>query len=401
MKKLLILALVVCLLAGGVFGFLLGKDGTIRRTAPAGKPAATSAPAETSASPAAGGLDYEALYALHEPDEIVMTVGGHEVPWSEYFYYLYRQGQSVESYFSSMAMYGMNTTWTDAADEEGHNFAELTLSSAESIARSLAGTLSFAENNGVTLSVEDFETIENKVREDTVALCGEDATRADLEKELEEMHLPTALYDRMNEVSVLYQNGFTALYGENGEKMSDKEALAYLEENGYLSANHILFMTIDSSSYEDLDDETKEAKKAQAAEIAAELQAIEDPEARLARFAELKEQYDEDSGKTAYPQGYVFQPGDMVAEFEEAVKSQEAYQVSDPVESAYGYHVIMTLPLDPEAVLDYSSGGEAMTGRSMAANAAYSAAVDAYIEGLELVYAEGFEAPDLLSFVNK
>ncbi len=104
MKKLLILALVVCLLAGGVFGFLLGKDGTIRRTAPAAKPAATSAPAETSASPAAGGLDYEALYALHEPDEIVMTVGGHEVPWSEYFYYLYRQGQSVESYFSSMAM---------------------------------------------------------------------------------------------------------------------------------------------------------------------------------------------------------------------------------------------------------------------------------------------------------
>ena len=37
MKKLLILALVVCLLAGGVFGFLLGKDGTIRQTAPAAK----------------------------------------------------------------------------------------------------------------------------------------------------------------------------------------------------------------------------------------------------------------------------------------------------------------------------------------------------------------------------
>ncbi len=398
MKKLIALLLIICLLAGGAFGFLLGKDGTIRATARAA--AATPAPEAASAPAASGTLDYEALYALHDPDEVVMTVAGHDVTWSEYYYYLYRQSQSVESYFSSMAMYGMKTTWTDAADEEGSTFAELAVKSAEDIARSLEGTIGFAQENGVTLSVEDFETIENKVREDTIALCGEAGTRADLDKQLEDMYLPAALYDRMNEVSVLYQNGFTALYGENGEKMTDEEALAYLEENGYLSANHILFMTIDPSSYEDLDEETKAAKQAQAAEIAAELQAIEDPEERLARFAELKEQFDEDTGKTAYPDGYVFLPGDMVAEFEAAVKNQEAYQVSDPVESAYGYHIIMTLPLNPDAVLEYSSAGAAMTARSTAANEAYAAAVDAYIEALEPVYAEGFEAPDLLSFVK-
>ena len=398
MKKIIVLLLVACLIAGGAFGFLMGKDGTIRATAPAAKPAATAAPAAE--APAAGSLDYEAIYALHDPDEIVMTVADHEVPWSEYYYYLYRQGQSVESYFSSMAMYGMNATWTDQADEEGHTYAELALDSAENIARSLAGTMGFAEANGVTLSVEDLDTIENKVKEDTVALCGEDATRADLDKYLESIHLPAALYDRMNEVSVLYQNGFTALYGENGEKMSDEDALAYLEQNGYLSANHILFMSIDPTSYEALDDETKAAKQAQAAEIAAELQAIEDTDARLARFAELKEELDEDTGKTVYPNGYIFQPGDMVAEFEEAVKSQEAFQVSDPVESAYGYHVIMTLPLDPDAVMDYSSSGAEMTARSTAANEAYSSAVDAFIEALEPVYAEGFERPDLLSFVK-
>ena len=260
--------------------------------------------------------------------------------------------------------------------------------------------MSFAEENGVTLSVEDLDAIEKKVQEDIIALCGEEGTRADLDQYLEEIRLPAALYDRMNEVSVLYQNGFTALYGENGEKMSDEEALAYLEQNGYLNANHILFMTLDAETYEDLDEETKAAKREQAAAIAAELQAIEDPEARLARFAELKEQFDEDTGKTLYPNGYIFQPGEMVAEFEEAVKAQEAFQVSDPVESAYGYHVIMTLPLTPDAVLDYSSSGAEMTARSTAANEAYAAAVDAYIEALEPVYAEGFEAPDLLSFVK-
>ncbi len=398
MKKLLVLLLVVCLIAGGAFGYLLGKDGTIRATASAAAPAVTAAPAEETAE--TGGLDYEAIYALHDPDEVVMHVGDQPVTWSEYFYYLSRQGQSVENYFASMAMYGMNTTWTDAADDEGHNFVDLTLESAESVARSLVGTFGFAAANDVALSVEDLETIENKVKEDTLALCGEDATRADLDKYLEGIYLSPALYDRMNEVSVLYQNGFTKLYGENGEKMSDEEALAYLEKNGYLSANHILLMTIDPSSYEALDDETKAAKQAQAAELAAELQGIEDTEARLARFAELKEQFDEDSGKAAYPNGYVFQPGDMVEEFENTVKAQEAFQVSDPVESAYGYHVIMTLPLDPDAVLEYSSGGAAMTARSTAANAAYSEMVDSYVEEQELVYAEGFEKPDLLSFVK-
>ena len=394
MKKLLVLLLVVCLIAGGVFGFLLGKDGTIRQV----KPLVTPAPVEETTE--TGGLNYDAIYALHEPDEVVLYVGDQPVTWSEYFYYLSRQGQSVENYFASMAMYGMNTTWTDTADDEGHNFVDLTLESAESVARSLEGTFGFAAANDVALSVEDLETIENKVKEDTLALCGEDATRADLDKYLEGIYLSPALYDRMNEVSVLYQNGFTKLYGENGEKMSDEEALAYLEKNGYLSANHILLMTIDPSSYEALDDETKAAKQAQAAELAAELQGIEDTEARLARFAELKEQFDEDSGKAAYPDGYVFQPGDMVEEFENTVKAQEAFQVSDPVESAYGYHVIMTLPLDPDAVLEYSSGGAAMTARSTAANAAYSEMVDSYVEEQELVYAEGFEKPDLLSFVK-
>lgn len=400
MKKIVVLLLVCCLLAGGVFGFLLGKDGTIRATAPAVTPAAVPAAPEAETAASAGGIDYEALYALHEPDEIVMTVAGQDITWREYFYYLYRQCQSVEQYFDTMTMYGMPATWSDAADEDGHSYADLAVESARNIALSLSSTLGFAESNDVSLSVADLETIEKKVQEDIVALCGEEGTRADLDKQLEELYLPSSLYDRMNEVSVLYQNGFTKLYGEDGAALSDEEALAYLEDNGYLYANHILFMTLDPASYEALDEETQAAKKAQAEETAAELQAIEDEAERLARFVELKAELDEDTGKALYPDGYVFLPGEMVEEFETAVKSQEAFQVSDPVESAYGYHVIMTLPLDPDAVLDYSSEGTPMSARSVAANAAYSAAVDAFTAEQEIIFAEGFDEPNLLDFVK-
>ena len=398
MKKLIVIALVICLLAGGLLGYTLGRDRVIKPAAtPIPTPAATPAPAAAET----GTLDYDAIYALHDPNEVVMTAYGRDVTWGEYFYYLFRQAESVESYFSSMATYGMPLTWSDVAEGEDVTYAELTVESAENIARSLAATAGFAKENGAELTDEDQASIDEKVRSDIEAVVGEGGTRKDLDTYLGQIHMPVTLYDYMNEISALYQSGFVKLYGENGEKLSDEDALTWMEANGYMSANHILLMTIDASTRESLDEAAKAEKLAKAQEIAAELQAIEDQEALLARFAELKTELDEDTGKTAYPNGYVFQPGEMVTEFEETVKSQEAYQVSDPVESAYGYHVIMTLPLDPDEVLEYSSAGTEMTARAVAANELYSNAADAYAQTEDAVFAEGFEAPNLLDYIKE
>jgi hypothetical protein len=108
----------------------------------------------------------------------------------------------------------------------------------------------------------------------------------------------------------------------------------------------------------------------------------------------------EDTGKEAYPDGYVFVPGTMVPEFESAVLSLEEYQVSDPVKTDYGYHVIMRLPLDPDAVIEYSNDGTPLTARSKAANDAYGKALQDYFDGLTVEYAEGFEAPKLLDYLQ-
>ena len=396
MKKTVAILIVLCLVGAAALGFSFGREGKLAvPTAAAASPAATPTPVEVEA------LDYDALYALHEPDEVVMTIGGIDVSWGEYYYYLSRQSQSVENYFRTMAAYGMPLHWNDVAEGEDTTYADIALESATETARSMTGVEGFAGQNGVELTEEGRAQIEEKVASDIAATCGEEGTREDLEAYLASIRLPAALYDRMNELSVLLQQGFSALYGENGEKLPDEEALAYLDEAGYLSANHILFMTIDPGTRESLDEETVAAKKAQAEEVAAELRAIEDPEERLARFLELKQELDEDTGKTAYPEGYVFLPGEMVPEFEEAAKTQEVYQIVDPVETAYGYHIIMALPIGPETVMEYSSGGTPMTARSVAANAAYSEALDAYTLGQELVTAEGFDFPVLTDFILK
>ena len=398
MKKLFALLLVVCVIASAAIGYDFGARGKLRSAQAAAAPSATAAPAATPEPMKT--LDYDALYALHEPDEVVMTVGEHEVTWSEYFYYLYRQATSVEGYFSMMSTYGLPANWTDPADDSGATYIDLTLDSAETTARSLAAMEGFAEELGLELDEEDLKTIAEKEETDIASACGEDATREDFDAYLSGIYLTPALYDRMNRLSVMYQKGYLELYGANGEKLSDEEAMAYLEENGFMSANHILFMTIDPTTGEALDEETAAAKLAQAQEIAAELQGISDPEELLARFAELKTELDEDTGKVAYPDGYVFQPGEMVPEFENAVKSQEAYQVSDPVQSSYGYHVIMTLPLDANSILDYSSSGTPMTARSIVSNTAYSQAVDTYTEEQTLTYAEGFTPPVLTEYLH-
>lgn len=394
MKKTICILLVLCLIGAAGIGYDFAV--TKRLRAPAAQ--AEAAPITTPEPVSVRSLDYEALYALYEPDEVVMTIGGRDVSWAEYFYAFYRQASSVENYFTTMAMYGIGGDWTDEV-QDGETYFDLVREGADSYLQSLLAMEGFAEEHGVELDMGDSDTIAEKTVADMEATCGEGATREEFDAYLSSLYLPPALYDRMNELSVKYQKGFTMLYGENGADMDDAEALAYLESNGYLAANHILFMTIDPSTGEALDEAIVADKLAQAQAVAAELREITDTEALLARFAELKTELDEDTGKVAYPNGYVFQPGDMVPEFEAAVTAQAPYEVSDPVESSYGYHVILTLPLDPDAVVQYSSSGTPMTARSMASNEAYSQAVDAYTQAQEIVYAEGFALPALEEYL--
>ena len=57
-----------------------------------------------------------------------------------------------------------------------------------------------------------------------------------------------------------------------------------------------------------------------------------------ADFTELMHQYDEDPGQT--DAGYTFGKGEMVKEFEEAAYSLKCDEISDVVETSYGYHII-------------------------------------------------------------
>ena len=90
----------------------------------------------------------------------------------------------------------------------------------------------------------------------------------------------------------------------------------------------------------------------------------------------------------------------MVAEFEAAVASQKTYEVSEPIETSYGYHVIMTMPLNANAVISYTDSGTPMTAKAKMANEQYGANLQEYMDGMEIKYNESWKKPDLTDFMK-
>ena len=434
MKKFVIILLTVCLLLGCGVGYLTAKNGA---PAPAAPSETESAPSETesapveaapveepaptpaeetvpageesvSASPAGTGeepapiktLDFDALRELYAPDEVVGDVDGRDVTWEEYYYWLSEMGAQAQNYIYTMAMYGQSLDWNDKfrADSE-QTFAEYTVEMAGDCVRQLAALEAVAAELNVTLTAEEEAAVARKLQDDILATCGEGADEEAFNAYLAENHVSRSMYDRMSRANYLFNDIYNALYGENGETVSEADAMAYLQDNAYLSAGHILFSTVNDVG-EALDEEAAAQKLAQAEAVSAELRAIADDAERAARFAALKAQYCEDPGRELYPDGYVFTPGQMVQEFEDAVNALADYEVSEPVLTGFGYHVIMRLPLSADAAVAVSDDGTALTARGMYANEKFDAEMAARIDESVLTLRDDVAALKLTDFLE-
>ncbi len=109
---------------------------------------------------------------------------------------------------------------------------------------------------------------------------------------------------------------------------------AHKENYAYdgLRAKHILIKTIDENGKEVSETDMKKAKK------------LADDVYKKAKsgvdFDKLIKEYGEDPGAVNSPNGYTFKKGEMVTEFETAAYSLEVGEISKPVKSQFGYHII-------------------------------------------------------------
>ncbi len=114
------------------------------------------------------------------------------------------------------------------------------------------------------------------------------------------------------------------------ENATEDEMKAFYESE-FVTAKHILLTT---------EQKDKETVKKQAEELLARIKRGED-------FDKLMNEYSEDPGLADYPDGYTFSQGEMVEEFENAAYALKVGQVSELIETSYGYHIIKRMPLEP------------------------------------------------------
>ena len=271
-------------------------------------------------------------------DEVVARLGETEISASHYLYWLQRVISDYLGQFGGQ----MTTLPWDTEMTEGQTFGQfmedqaLEIATLHALLRQLGQAENLTPDPAVAADVND-----QYVNMITQAGDNEERVIHALWANLLSKDLLTWLSEN-SDLSTQLQELY---FGENsGHYPTDAEVNAYLEEAGKYKAKHILLATIDLSTREPLDEAAIAQKKAQADDLLAQLRAAEDP---IALFDDLMHQYSEDTGLETNPEGYTTSKGEMVAPFENAALALKAGEISGVVESDFGYHIILRLPMDP------------------------------------------------------
>lgn len=253
----------------------------------------------------------------------LLRVNGASVPADLSLYWLY---MNCYNFYASYAMYGLSVA----------DFADRILEDTASMAGSYYLIHQRAEELGCLPT-------DAQIQEARDRIMGEEQENYDLLKRA--YGLSDESMEYIYTISIYYQNLLDALVPEATDEMIN--SCAY-------HVKHILLLTVDMNGepvqqedgtygYPALDDETVAAQKAKIDGLLSQLRVSSDPEAL---FDELMNEYSEDGGLADNPDGYTATPGEMVPEFEQTAFSLEMGGISDVVESSYGYHIILRLPLD-------------------------------------------------------
>lgn len=342
MKRIGALALALALSAGLLSGCTKGENGSASS-------AGTSASGSQAPTVDLASVSDIYEYAAGIPgDTVVAKLGEWDITADSVLYWL--------NYNAEYAMQmGMTEIPWDSEMSEGKTIEQGMLESALELAAAYRVVYEQAQKEGVGLPENAQPELDAYLEELSTQLGSPEAVEHYFWMSMTTQELFKQLYLSSNYDVKLQEKYFGP---DSGSYPTDAEVLSYAQDElGYYRAKHILLLTKDmekpitneegipTGEYEPLDDATVAEKKAQADQLLTQLRGADDP---VALFDELMNQYSEDTGLAANPDGYTTQKGRMVPEFEDTALALKDGEISDVVESTYGYHIILRLPLDPE-----------------------------------------------------
>ena len=284
-------------------------------------------------------------------DTALITVDGVEVPAEEVLYW-------VSSYADQYAAWGMTDLTMDMGN--GQTLGQYYLDSAvetatlyqlmENKAEELK--LGWSEENQTSYD-EQVQTMKTSLAQQAGLDIETQSDKVDTEyvRLISYMGLSQEGFFHINQASFLYNNLMEGLYGTEG---TDAPNADKLNEAGVFHAKHIL---IKAEPVTDADgnvtDDGMAAALAEAQGLYDQLMAAEDP---MTLFDQLMTEHTDDvdaSGNVnGGAEGYTFGDGEMVTEFYEGTKALAEGEISQPIQSPYGYHIILRLSADNEAGYD-------------------------------------------------
>lgn len=282
-----------------------------------------------------------------------VTVNGVSIPNELFFYWL-----SYDCYYiySMYAQYGMT------ADFNEDSTREYLMSDVQNAVTYHAILRQLCEENGITVTDEQLADYTAQLDE----LISE-SYDGDKSLALKSYGLSEDSFQYINTNGYLFTNLTDQLVGEP----SDADLDAYVEENGIFGVKHILLLTTttditdDDGNVTQTADEYNAQQKAMAESL---LERLQDPAAADSLFDELMAAYSEDTGLSSYPDGYTYSNDDsLVSGFREAALELEVGEISGIVETDYGYHILLRLPIDSADYHDewLSAKGDALITSAM------------------------------------
>ena len=327
------------------------------------------------------GIDFDTAYKAFAPDTIMIKSGDIVVTWAELFVFLFR---SVSSLLYTSPE---DIDWSEEIDV-GMTLADMVLDYSTEEAMSFMLFEYGAKVNNVVLSGDDLIPLYEEL-DSLIEMYGGQDEFATVLREGSGFY-DFSVFERL--LLIEFTMGFimNELYGDDGADFPDEKVADYALQNNYMQAKHILI----NRTEEDDGSALKEIE-----EIHKKLLERLDDDDFFDFFDTLMNEHSEDTGGViSFPDGYLFQPNDMVLSFSMACAELDVGQISDIVESEYGYHIILRLPIDYDAVpIGIASTGYDRTLRQIAVIEDFELVLQGWQDSLNPEFTPEYQSIDLAS----
>ena len=322
-------------------------------------------------------LDFDAAFDAYPPDTIMIIAGDYPITWEELFYNIFDTLSYIESAYSILPNFFETT-------DDDTSFSELVIDYAVENALIFRGIQYGASLSDITLDDSTLELMEADFNSVVAMYGGEDTFLENLWEYNKIKNV--ALFRYLFSINYLADQTFNVLFGTYGSLLSDDDVAVLTADGGYLMAKHILRLISDDDS---------DTPRSEIEEILDQLNAYDGNDFDEF-FDSLMFEHSEDPGLEPFPDGYLFQAGDMNPVFYDACLLLDIGDYSEVIEASYGYHIIYRIPINYDVVpASYGTINESDSLRSITAIEMYDELRDRWVGLLDIVYTDEFESLDL------